>query len=217
MQSKNRYRGIDDYALICARYHARRLSEYHPCFDAADYEDIEQELILYFLTEAPKFDPAKSDWKLHVFIIIQRRARAIKLEAEAQKRGGRIRPFSIYDLLPLEQDFEVGITKVEATSSADGLWGDAYFAWNHLNLEARADVQRVIASLSPHHRQICEWLQERTPTEIARDTGIPRTTITSVVATLRKRLREAGLENYFQSTPSDSSPLPKSGNERPKK
>lgn len=71
--SKNRYRGVDAYALSCVQFHARQLVKL-PCFTGEDFEDLEQELILYFLQEAPKFNPEKSSWKLHISMIIKKRA-----------------------------------------------------------------------------------------------------------------------------------------------
>lgn len=217
MQSNNRYRGIDTYALSCARYHARWLTEKHPCFTAADYEDIEQELILYFLLEAPKFDPEKSSWKLHISMIIKKRAIWLKIKAETQKRGGRVRPLSIHENIPAETELEQDVALVDATLSENGLWGDAYFAWSHLGLEIRTDIQKVIDGLPPRLQQLCEWLKESNPSEIARDTGIPRTTINSAIGTLRKRLRDAGLENYFHVAPSHPEKPAKPIDERAKK
>jgi DNA-directed RNA polymerase specialized sigma24 family protein len=215
MQSNNRYRGIDSYALSCARFHAQRLSSGHPCFNPGDYEDIEQELVLYFLAEAPKYDPAKSEWRLHVLMIIQRRANELKERAEAQKRGGRIRPFSIYDVVPHEEDGD--LSRVNGTASDEGLWGDAFASLKPFQLDLKADVQKALAKLTPLQRQLCEWLQEETPTEISRRTGIPRTTINSHIPLIRNRLRKAGLEKYFQIDQSDRDRIPKSLNERPKK
>lgn len=214
MQSKNRYQGIDSYALSCARHYARILSHKHPCFSPGDYEDIEQELILHFLLDMPKYDPAKSEWKQHVFIMIQRRAKGLRLEAEAQKRGGRIRPFSFQEAVSTGGDGDdKDAYLIDAIQSEEGLWGDAFYKWNHANLEMEADVRKVVESLPERQRQICEWLKYENPSEISQRTGIPRTTISSAVSALRKRMREAGLENYFESASSHSEETTKSRNE----
>ena len=213
MQSKNRYRGIDIYALSCVQYHAKRLAKL-PCFTEADYEDIEQDLVLYFLKESPKFDPHKSDWKLHISLILKKRAVWLKEYAQTQKRGGRYRPVFMSELAHPADEFDQDMTST--VLSEDGLWGDAFFAWNHLNVEIREDIQRVIVTLPPRLQQLCEWLKERNASVIARDTGIPRTTISSAIGKIRTHMKEAGLENYFRSASSLSEAPVKLTSERAK-
>lgn len=195
MQSHNKYKGIDTYALACVRHHARTLVTQHPCFTVDDYEDIEQELVLYFITESPKFDPTKSSWRLHIGMILKKRAIWLGIQAEAQKRGGRNRPLSYFETLIPDGDQE--LTLLDTLSEDQNLWGSPFLKWNHMNTDLRSDLQQVVSGLSPKLQQICEWLKEMNPSDIARETGIPRTTISSALGVLRKHLKAAGLEIYL--------------------
>ena len=218
MQSHNKYKGIDTYALACVRHNARTLVTQHPCFTVDDYEDIEQELVLYFITESPKFDPNKSSWRLHIGMILKKRAIWLGIQAEAQKRGGRYRPLSLFGDVSSDGDGEIEL--LDTLSSENGLWGDPFIRWNAMNTDLRSDLQRVIAGLPPKLQQICEWLKEMNPSDIARETGIPRTTISSAVGVLRKHLKTAGLEIYLggSSHPDDSAkPSPRDPSSKEKR
>jgi DNA-directed RNA polymerase specialized sigma24 family protein len=214
MHSNNRYQGVDSYALFCIRYQARKLAR-SSVFTEADLEDIEQDLVLYFLDQATKFDPSRSDWKLHIGMIIKKRAIWLRLRAEALKRGGQERPLSIHNMFSLSSDEDSQF--VEIISSEEGLWGDPYLRWGQLNAELMADMQRVIDQMPPRLQQLCEWLKEGNPAEISRDTGIPRTTLSSAVGQIRQRMRAAGLEIYLKEASSHSEESAKPSEERANK
>ena len=59
------------------------------------------------------------------------------------------------------------------------------------------DLGRVIASLPPELRTLCERLQTESVTEISRDTGIPRGTIYESIKKLRAIFEDAGLRDYL--------------------
>ncbi len=214
MHSNNRYRGLDSYALFCVRYQARKLAR-SSVLTESDLEDIEQDLVLYFLDQATKFDPSRSDWKLHIGMIIKKRAIWLRLRAEALKRGGHERPLSIHNTYSISENLEVEY--VEVIPSSDGLWGDPYLRWGQLNAELKADMQRVIDQMPPRLQQLCEWLKEGNPAEISRDTGIPRTTLSSALGQIRQRMRAAGLEIYLKGASSHSEESAKPSAERANK
>ena len=59
------------------------------------------------------------------------------------------------------------------------------------------DLGRVIASLPPELRTLCQRLQTESVTEISRDTGIPRGTIYESIKKLRAIFEDAGLRDYL--------------------
>jgi DNA-directed RNA polymerase specialized sigma24 family protein len=61
-------------------------------------------------------------------------------------------------------------------------------------LEEKLDVESVIEGLPENLRQLAQHLRSKTPWEIAKETGIPRTNLYRAIEKLRKRFREAGLE-----------------------
>ena len=63
--------------------------------------------------------------------------------------------------------------------------------------EIRMDLDRAIASLPDELRDLCERLRDDTMAEIAREMGVPRTTLYDRLSKLRDAFREAGLEDYL--------------------
>jgi RNA polymerase sigma-70 factor (ECF subfamily) len=59
------------------------------------------------------------------------------------------------------------------------------------------DLDRAIASLPDELRDLCERLRYDTMAEIAREMGVPRTTLYDRLSKLRDAFREAGLEDYL--------------------
>ena len=55
----------------------------------------------------------------------------------------------------------------------------------------------MIAGLPAGLRELAESLKTESISEIARRTGVPRTTLNGRVRQLRERLAQAGLKNYL--------------------
>ena len=63
--------------------------------------------------------------------------------------------------------------------------------------DIRFDVDRVIAALPEDLQELCEKLQSSNMAEIAREMGVPRSTLYGKLTKLRDAFREAGLEEYL--------------------
>jgi DNA-directed RNA polymerase specialized sigma24 family protein len=59
MLSRNRYDGVEGYAVTKVRFHARQLAR-TGLFPSQDAEDIEQELMLDLLRRLDDFDPGRA-------------------------------------------------------------------------------------------------------------------------------------------------------------
>jgi RNA polymerase sigma-70 factor (ECF subfamily) len=59
------------------------------------------------------------------------------------------------------------------------------------------DLGQAIASLPEELRDLCLRLHDSTMAEVAREMGIPRTTLYDRLSKLRDAFREAGLEDYL--------------------
>ncbi|HMQ17059.1 MAG TPA: RNA polymerase subunit sigma-24, partial [Phycisphaerae bacterium] len=59
------------------------------------------------------------------------------------------------------------------------------------------DVDSVMASLPPQQRDLCAMLRTKTPTEIARETGMARSVIYKHIAGIRAAFTQAGLDHYL--------------------
>lgn len=191
--SKNSYSGVDSYAAFFVAYKAKTLTRM-PMFSADDFEDLQQELMIAYLHAWPSFDPSKGDRRSFIKASINNAARNLVVAAEAQKRWTGI---TLASLATAISDQDDSPTLADAISNEDGLWDSVYLGYDQLSVDLRHDLDRAISQLPPDLARICLLLKMRTITEIAAETGIPRTTIQDAVKKLRKIMGNAGLRIYL--------------------
>ncbi len=191
--SKNSYSGVDSYAAFFVAYKAKTLTRM-PMFSADDFEDLQQELMIAYLHAWPSFDPSKGDRRSFIKAAVNNAARNLVVAAEAQKRWTGI---TLASLATAISDQDDSPTLADAISNEDGLWDSVYLGYDQLSIDLRHDLDRAISQLPPDLARICLLLKTRTITEIAAETGIPRTTIQDAVKKLRKIMGKAGLRIYL--------------------
>ncbi len=191
--SKNSYSGVDSYAAFFVAYKARTLTRM-PIFSVDDFEDLQQELMIAYLHAWPSFDPSKGDRRSFIKAVINNAAQNLVENTEAQKRWTGI---TLTSLAAAVSDQDDSLTLADMISNDDGLWDSVYLGYDQLSADLRHDLDRAISQLPPDLARICLLLKTRTITEIAAETGIPRTTIQDVVKKLRKIMGKAGLRIYL--------------------
>ena len=191
--SKNSYSGVDSYAAFFVAYKAKTLTRM-PMFSADDFEDLQQELMIAYLHAWPSFDPSKGDRRSFIKAAVNNAARNLVVAAEAQKRWTGI---TLVSLATAISDQDDSPTLADAISNDDGLWDSVYLGYDQLSVDLRYDLDRAISLLPTDLARICHLLKTRTITEIAAETGIPRTTIQDAVKKLRKIMGKAGLRIYL--------------------
>lgn len=191
--SKNSYSGVDSYAAFFVAYKAKTLTRM-PMFSADDFEDLQQELMIAYLHAWPSFDPSKGDRRSFIKAAVNNAARNLVVAAEAQKRWTGI---TLTSLATAISDQDDSPTLADAISNDDGLWDSVYLGYDQLSVDLRHDLDRAISQLPADLARICLLLKTRTITEIAAETGIPRTTIQDAVKKLRKIMGKAGLRIYL--------------------
>jgi DNA-directed RNA polymerase specialized sigma24 family protein len=180
MKSCNRYVGIDPYLLSQVRYRARRLSR-HSLMQGMEIEDIEQELMLDILARTPSYDPDRAKWSTFVDRVLSNKCATMISTELAAKRGAGVRAISL-DALRAEPDRDLHEPVDEASL-------------DRTHLEIRIDLGRHIWRLSPSLSGLLRSLCERTMTEIARDSGLPKATLYGHLAVLRGHLEP--LQEYL--------------------
>ena len=85
-KSQNRYHGIDPYVVSQVRYHARSMLRHHT-MAGMDIEDIEQELMLDYLSRIQSFDPDKACRNTFVDRILRHKCASMIKSAKAEKRN----------------------------------------------------------------------------------------------------------------------------------
>ena len=180
MKSCNRYTGIDPYLVSQVRYRARKLSR-HALMRSVEIEDIEQELMLDVLARKASYDPDRAQWSTFVDRVLSNKC-ATMISAElAKKRGGGRGCLSLDGLLSEPQ---CGLPEPVDEATLDPA-----------SVEIRIDLDRHVADLPASLTGLLGGLCENTMTEIARASGVPKTTLYDRLADLRARLQP--LQDYL--------------------
>ena len=180
MKSCNRYDGIDPYLFSQVRYRARRLSR-HSLMKWMEIEDIEQELMLDILARTQSYDPDRAQWSTFVDRVLSNKCATMISTELAAKRGAGVRAISV-DALRAEPDGDLHEPVDEASI-------------DRTHLDIRIDLGRHIACLPPSLTGLLCGLCERTMTEIARESGVPKTTLYGHLAVLKGHLNP--LQEYL--------------------
>lgn len=159
-----------------------------------DKEDLEQELLTRLLQGLKSFDPDVAHRKSFVTAIVERSVASIIRDAEAQKRDHR----RIGSLQLLVEVTEEGPTELAETISDREYNGrrcrdprsDEDLA------QLVTDLADVIDSLPDELRDLAERMKTQSISAIAREIGVPRTTLNDTVRRLRQRFEAAGLRDY---------------------
>ena len=184
MVSQNSYDGIDKYAADLIRHKARQLVG-KAGFTEDDRPDLEQELMIDLLQRMRHFNPAKA-----------KKTTSTILEARfAQCRDWRLCQTSLNE--PLDNGEGDTTERIEFLDSEGSLGDGTRETRERLAHEIRMDLGQAIASLPEELRDLCVRLHDSTMAEVAREMGIPRTTLYDRLSKLRDAFREAGLEDYL--------------------
>ena len=189
MESRNRYDGIDSYAVTKIRFHARQLARTR-AFRSTDIEDLEQELMLDLLRKLPAFDPTRAGRNTFIARIVENHAASLIKAALAKKRGATIEHESLQAMI---HDDAGGPIELGATiSSDDALWDTPERSWDEA-ITLRHDLAHAIGGLPAHLVLLCDRLAIDTVTEIANATGTSRPFIYDAVAKVRAALARVGI------------------------
>ena len=180
--SKNKYQGIDPYVVNQVRYHAYSLMR-HPAIHGVEVEDLEQEMMLDYLSRSQAFDPDKAKWSTFIDRILNHKCASIIEAAKAQKRGSGIREFSL-DAWLEDEDGEDDALPDPTTE-------------NMTVRDLRIDLEDAIQQMPPHLVLLLVDLRTLTMSEISRKTRTPRATLYGTLAELRADLGSRGIDEYL--------------------
>ena len=180
--SNNRYGGVDSYAAFFIAYKARTLIRM-PMFSRDDLEDLEQDMLLYYLLSMPDFDPQKGDKRSFIKTVVNRKALMLVRDAEREKRWTGAQNFSLSFQIGDEDD---GNTLADMITGESSIWGDVFFAQSQIVAEQNIDIDKILSGMPDDLRQTYSLLTEYSVSEAAELLGIPRTTMSSRLKKLKK-------------------------------
>ena len=191
---RNSYDGIDAYAADLIRHKARQLVG-KAGLTENDRQDLEQELMIDLLSRMKHFNPAKGKKTTFMTRIVERRISNILEARFAQCRDWRKCTASLNDPIPGGDDDST--ERIEQVSSDGQMGHQGRETIEQRQNDIRFDVDRVIATLPKDLQELCEKLQSSNMAEIAREMGVPRSTLYGKLTKLRDAFREAGLDEYL--------------------
>jgi RNA polymerase sigma-70 factor (ECF subfamily) len=148
-----------------------------------DVPDLGQELCLRLLQSLSRFDPARGRIEAFVTIVLERTVARLVRDRRTKKR------------------YAPGSRSLDAPDAeADGLLPEDYRQAGDDARDLRADLDQVLEPLPPEQRDLARRLMERTIADVARDLGVPRSTLMRRVGHLRRHLEDAGLRDYRCAT-----------------
>jgi RNA polymerase sigma-70 factor (ECF subfamily) len=166
-------------------------------FTRQDREDLEQELALRLVQRLPLFDPGRAHRNVFITTVIERCVANILRDKQAGKRDyRRMRSLNV----PVDAGDEASTELANAIGAHEH---DARCGRSPRNQEELAqlvnDVAEVLTRLPAELRGLVERLKSQSISEIARDQGVPRTTLYASIRRLRQHFEKAGLKDYLHS------------------
>ncbi len=176
---------LEPYIDYATRYAKRKASQLagHFGFSKSDRADIVQELLLDLVRRWPKYDPKRGEPEVFIRRVLWARVSTLIKQKLALKRQ-----FD-YEAATLDEEADEEVT----TNFRTGL--PRRIDQEHADLAS--DVTTVLAQMTAEERDLCERLQSQTLSEIARELGIPRSTLADRVQKLRSHFEDAGLQHYL--------------------
>jgi RNA polymerase sigma factor (sigma-70 family) len=179
--SNNSYHGINPYAVSFIAYRARKLTKL-PFFNSTDFEDLQQDLMLAYLSALPKYAPDKGDPRSFAKAIVNNAAINIVKAAESEKRWTGQVERSLFEPI---------------SSGDDSLILEDILGHEDCSPDLAMDIDKAIALLKPKQAEICNQLKEKTVAELAKETGISRGSINNALKNLQEIAKNMGLDIYL--------------------
>ena len=162
----------------------------------SDIEDIRQDLRIHLLERLPNYDPNKSTKKGFIAMVLNNRIRTIirlhRTSAEAMDCGtvSLDEQFSDADSQP--------IRLFETVDEEEVLMNFGIIRRRNIeHAEMRIDVERFLSRLPDRLRELCLMLQEKSVSQIARETGTSRQKIHAELVRMRVLAEQSGLREYI--------------------
>ena len=185
---------VQDRDLALATHHARRAVG-RAGLTTSDVEDVAQEALVQLVHRLPRFDEERGPRTAYSAMVIRGAvSRTVEHRRAARRDWRRCRT-------SLDEEFALRggntVTRGETIASDEHATRTRGARLGPVErADLRLDLQDLLDRLPEGPRQVCRLLMRVTPTEAAREVGLPRGTFHGVVRRIRKHFEEAGLDVY---------------------
>jgi RNA polymerase sigma factor (sigma-70 family) len=179
------------YVTILIRSKAAGLSRTSG-FQRGERGDLEQELTAHVLRQADRYDPARSSVNTFIDRVVDSAAAMIVRDRRRLKRGAGLHAISLDQTHIQKDQRQMSLAQVVCEDDLRRRSGGAVHDAQQ-DAELSADLARAMADLTPQQREVAIRLTRAPEAVVARELGVSRRQMRSVVAAIRERFREAGL------------------------
>jgi RNA polymerase sigma-70 factor (ECF subfamily) len=170
-------------------------------YPESDLEDLVQELQLAVVERAPRFDAERAKWSTFVKTVVRRRAISLRRRQMAECRAGGREVSSLNVTFEDEDGQTTTLANLVREDQSFGYLGRDYQS-DEDQAALAMDVATVISKLPTELRELCELLKHGSIADVARDRGIPRTTLRHQLNKIREAFVAAGFEPPRNTTDS---------------
>lgn len=190
---------LDGYAREVIRHKARQLIGKYG-FTRDDYDDLQQEMMLDLLRRLGKYDPSRAGLSTFVARVVDRKVSTLIRHQRQEKRDYRRHVCPLDAQIEDQDGQQRGLDEVLSQDAFDEEIA-RYDRPEAERIDLRLDLSLVLDDLPEDLRHLARRLQTRTVAEIARELGVPRSTLYEKgIARLRKIFEDNGLREYLEGT-----------------
>ena len=160
-----------------------------------DRDSVEQELKIKLLERLEFFDRGVSHRNVFATTVIEREVAKLIRYRQADKRDFR-RVCSLNVMIPSGDEDPVELGSTISTQEYETRWCRESRSPEALS-ELRQDITTMLELLPPDLRRLAEQLKEKSLSQVAREMGIPRTTLRERVYEIRARFESAGMRFHL--------------------
>ena len=201
MTYRNNYSGVDPYVVNSVRCIARNLVG-KAGITYEDVEDVEQDLMLHFLSRKDQFDPERGQFNTFVNRVVKAGVKDILTHRMAQ-RGGQGLEVTLISLEQERDDAAMPSMVLQGMAGIDGREVDGLgHAICHLEeVGLKVDVERAIKRLPKALQEICERLGRESQKEIASEMEWSRIGLYRLILAIRETFEGMGLGAHLGTFP----------------
>lgn len=196
MGSKNRYDGINEYAVRVVTYRANNLVG-KVGYTLDDLEDIEQELMLDLIERMEKYDPTRA--KLTTFIdrVVNHKIYDLVQKKLIERKDIRRQTISLDKPVSRTDSDSLPLHELISSDDFNTQWGFEDRPSVDMQ-DLRIDIRQMLQKLTSRDRHLLSLLMQMTLTEAARELGLPRTTLQYHLQKLCAVLVELGWDESWR-------------------
>jgi RNA polymerase sigma-70 factor (ECF subfamily) len=159
-----------------------------------DRDDLEQDLFMRVLQATPSYKPEAGHWRVFITAVIERHCATILRNRSNPKRDDRF-------VDSLNENCEVNGVQMELAQSITDRDLAARLGRDVVDetrvADRTMDVATALEQLPPDLRDLADRLAADSIADVARQLGVPRTTLYTARARLRAHFVNLGIENFL--------------------